>query len=290
MTVAIALVCEDGVLLASDSMGASGSLASPVTKVYSCGTFPVAWTYAGTLYMGQQVGRALETEIDQVDLKQWRLRDPHAAASEIVDIIGRSVKTALDVLRVAPDQDNPHDSEFLVAGFARSPFVVHIRHDLSWELETGDRLLSIGSGHEFAAVAQSLMRHYIEGGIDLEQATAVAYRAIETVCNVSSFGVSLPVQIATTMHEAARVLGPDEVEAVGITVDRWKQLERDSLRSNFKDSAVADVPPILVPTVPSQHDLNTPFDICDTIDWLTPSANLSVNAAFRSHDNDHQIR
>ena len=58
----------------------------------------------------------------------------------------------------------------------------------------------------------------------------VAYRTIETVCNVATGGVGLPVQIAIADSDGARILTGDEIEQIGTGVDRWKRLELETLR------------------------------------------------------------
>lgn len=59
MTVAIGLLCSDGVLVASDSMGSSGRAAAPIVKVHAMESASTVWTYAGLLFMGQQVEEVL---------------------------------------------------------------------------------------------------------------------------------------------------------------------------------------------------------------------------------------
>lgn len=240
MTVAVALVCEDGSLLASDSMGTSGLLATTLTKVHSCGSFPLAWTWAGSSYVGQQVGRALNEAARNRDAKKWSKQDPHVAAEQFVDCIRDAVRESVKPLLPPKDDGRRHEAEFLVAGHTTGPFVAHVKDDLAWELEVGDRLLAIGSGHTFAAVTRALMHHYIAGGLTLEKAKVIAYRVIETVCDVSAYGVSIPVQMAIVDSAGASVVDRDEIEAVEMSVERWKELERDTLRGDFEDKPGRD--------------------------------------------------
>lgn len=245
MTVAVALLCADGALIASDSMGASGLLASRMTKIRCCGGQPLMWTWAGSDYLGQQVGRALERWAAD---GEWPgpAGDAHADAERVVDVVRDATTAALGPLLPPHDPDQAAHAEFIVAG--RSPsstFVVHIRPDLSWELAGDDRLVAIGGGHQYAAVARSLMHHYIEGGLNLEQAQAVIHRAIQTVCEVSAYGVALPVQMGVMTPAGAQVLEPDEIDAIGIAVDRWKTMERETLLGIPQTDEAAESPPRL---------------------------------------------
>jgi hypothetical protein len=163
----------------------------------------------------------------------------------MVKRVQAAVKSASEPLLPPRGENYPHEAEFLIAGFTQRPFVAHVKDDLAWELQIDDQLIAIGSGHAFAAVTRSLMKHYLEGGLTLEQAKVISYRTIETVCDVSSYGVSVPVQMATVDAIGSRVLDRDEVAAVGISVDRWKQLERDTLRGGFEDRVNTDSLPTL---------------------------------------------
>lgn len=246
MTVAVALICSDGALLASDSMGTSGTLASNVTKIRSCPGLPLAWTWAGSSYLGQEAGRALSAWAASEEAPTLFELDIHSAAELIVERVRQATSTALQPLLAPSKPADAHDAEFLIASRTKdAAFVAHILPDLSWELKSEDRLIAIGSGHKFAAVTQGLMRHYIEGGLTLEQAKAVAYRAIQTVCEVSSFGVSMPVQMAVVSEKENRVLSPDDIDGIGLTVDRWKTLERETLQAGSSYLAGEEKPPTL---------------------------------------------
>ena len=68
MTVAIGLVCNDGVLVASDSMASEAQTAHDVTKVFKLDCCPVVWTAAGSVYVIEEVKTAL-AGIDIPNLK-----------------------------------------------------------------------------------------------------------------------------------------------------------------------------------------------------------------------------
>lgn len=241
MTVAVAMLCEDGSLVASDSMGASGLLANSLTKIRTCPGKPLVWTWAGSGYLGQQVGRALDLWAQGPD-PETISADPHEEAERVVDVVRGAVKAALEPLLPSHDPEQATAAEFILAG---RTFVAHILADLTWELAADDRLVSIGGGQYYAAAARSVMHHYIDGGMSLEQARAVTHRAIQTVCEVSSSGVSLPVQMGLVNDAGAAVLDADEVAAVGLTVDRWKVLERETLLGSYDVPRAVEPPPTL---------------------------------------------
>jgi hypothetical protein len=83
------------------------------------------------------------------------------------------------------------------------------------------------------------MAHYLSSELSLKQGLKVAYRAIETTCEVSSGGVGMPVRIALVDKDGARGLEEAEVNEVGDLVARWKTLEADTLAMTSEDAKLA---------------------------------------------------
>ena len=81
MTVAIGLVCSDGVIVASDSMASAGSTAFPICKVHASTPLKMVWTMAGSVYVSEEVEAAIAAlssntsavrAFEQADLNQIR--------------------------------------------------------------------------------------------------------------------------------------------------------------------------------------------------------------------------
>jgi predicted proteasome-type protease len=139
-------------------------------------------------------------------------------------------------------------TSFLVAGHANStPWLLEFAQDgqVNWHTDFG--FYAIGSGGPFARVAHGLMAHYMSAPLSLQQDMKVAYRAIETTCEVSNSSVGLPVQIAVVDSQGPRVLDTAEVGEIGDLVARWKTLEADTLNMGSDDAkltALGDLPSI----------------------------------------------
>jgi hypothetical protein len=107
---------------------------------------------------------------------------------------------------------------------------------------TNEGFCAIGSGGAFAAVAQGLMKHYLDGGpLPLQYGMQLAYRTIETACEVSSMWVRVPVQLAIVDKDGPRVLDHAEIEQLKDEVVGWKQLERDTLWRKISDVPAEDL-------------------------------------------------
>lgn len=257
MTVAIGLVCQDGVLVASDSMASDPPTAHKVTKVFSLAHCPVVWTASGSVYVIEEVQRAL-AGIDQLSTSggppavfakpiQDSLRDK--LKSTIHRAMRSSYESALASTPFAQGAIAPgFETDFVVCGYANStPWLLEFARDgqVNWHTPLG--FYATGSGGPFATVARALMAHYLTARVSIDQAKMIAYRAVQTTCEVSQSGVGPPVQIAVVDADGARTLSEDEVEAVGAQVERWKTLEVETLLMSpeaAKENAQGDLPSI----------------------------------------------
>jgi 20S proteasome alpha/beta subunit len=258
VTVAIGLVCSDGVLVASDSMASDPATAHQATKVFKLNCCPVVWTASGSVYVIEEVETAL-AGIDQPNAKTGGA--PVAFAQPNLPALRGSLKgaivktqrtcyeSALASTPFAPGTTAANFvTSFLVCGYANAtPWLLEFAHDgqVNWHTPLG--FYSIGSGGPFARVAHALMAHYLSAPVSLQQGMQLAYRAIETTCEVSPSGVGLPVQIAVVDSAGARVLDTGEISEIRDLVARWKTLEADTLRmspQDAKETAQGDLPSI----------------------------------------------
>lgn len=245
MTVALGLVCADGVVVASDSLATMGNVARPAVKVYAMDVAPAIWTAAGSVYVIEEVQDALanlekDVSKDAPNPVKRAFLDPDLAGIKLKvgGAIHKAVKTCYDLALphgagtgLAVDH-HVFSSEFLVLGWANeTPYFLEFAHDaqMNWHTEAG--FYAVGSGGEFATVANALMAHYVEGEpLAVEDGLLLAFRTIETICSVSSSSVGGPVQLAVADKDGARVLGDSEIEEVKTAVAGWKEVERDSIR------------------------------------------------------------
>ena len=250
MTVAIGLVCSDGVLVASDSMASDPPTAHSVTKVFRLKCCPVVWTAAGSVYVIEEVEAAL-AGIDQPNTQTGGpplvFAEPNLSAlrerlkGTIHKTMRKCYESALVSSPLSPGAIAPNfATSFLVAGYAnQKPWLLEFAHDgqVNWHTTFG--FYAIGSGGPFARVAHGLMAHYLSSELSLKQGLKVAYRAIETTCEVSPGGVRMPVRIALVDKGGPRVLEEAQVNEVGDLVARWKTLEADTLSMSPEDAKMA---------------------------------------------------
>ncbi len=257
MTVALGLVCSDGVLVAADSMGSDGPIASVSQKVRTFGKIPGVWTASGSVYVMEEVTLAL-TELEgdptKPPLSLYTTPLPDAIRTKLKSVVNPTMRKAYEsALNVQPGDKGgalaiAFPTDFLFLGYANgTPWFLEHSHDGQVNDHSKRGFKSVGSGGPFAAVAQALMSHYLISEPTLAQGLMVAYRAIETTIEVSAAHVGPPIQIAVCGDSGARILTDDELDALKVQVARWKELERESLTldaAEAAEEAVGDLPSV----------------------------------------------
>src|SRR5690349_12610944 len=193
MTIAIGMVCADGVLVASDSMGSSGTVATHIEKARALAHNPLVWAVSGSAFIAQRIERAITPADDAAvgGLTTEKL------AAQLCPIIRTAYATPAIPPGATESDSSAHAAETLISSWRDGEAsLLHLPADLA-AVECRDRnFVAIGSGHEFASAAYATLSHYLRVPITLQLANLLAYRIIATVCNVSSWGVALPVQLA----------------------------------------------------------------------------------------------
>ena len=251
MTVALGLVCSDGVLVASDSMASvfQDNTAAYYQKVK---TVPgpdssqglAVWVAAGSTYTIEEIEAALKGDERTLAQRQSILTAPDRDLDFLRNAISGEIRNAMkrayeSVLPGVPLEMGAHPfaAGVLFGGVSGGePYLFEIDHKgaLGWHMDTGFH--AIGSGGAFATVAMSLMAHYIgEDPVPLEVGKKIAFHAIEVVCDVSAGHVGKPVQMAVADAAGARILAIDEMERISLVVGRWKELERKALLESDSD-------------------------------------------------------
>lgn len=226
MTIAVALLASDGVVLASDSMASDRTIASVQQKVRVCAPLPLAWAFAGSVYLGQAVRRVMD-DLAAAPPDGWAALSGFAVLDELMSRVRPAVRTAVAQLR---DGGDPAAAEFLFVGTAADgPFVAVVHEDLSAVLEDEQALVPIGLGRSFAAAMRQALAHYLVRTPAVRHALPLASRAVDAVCQVSAYGVAPPVQVAVVDADGARVLTLEEVGALDEQVQAWLAAERSTL-------------------------------------------------------------
>lgn len=240
MTVAMGLVCSDGVIVAADSMGSAQRVSVHSQKVQACQALPMVWTAAGSVYVIEEVEKAIRELDQQVADKAsvgrfFAKADLASIRSQIEGcvrpVIQQCYENALLPQTAYQRGRHPFHSDFLFLGWsADTPFFLEFSGDGQLNWHTARKFGAVGSGFEFATVASALLTNYLEGEpLSVDLGLQLAWRTIDTVCEVSTELVGRPVQLGIVDEHGPRVLGRDEVADVMENVLAWKQIEAETL-------------------------------------------------------------
>jgi 20S proteasome alpha/beta subunit len=251
VTVALGLVCTDGVLVASDSMSSDGPVAMVGRKVAAFENQPVVWTASGSVYVIEEVRTSLKKLAPSIN-QPIKTADHDAIRSKLTSDIHGTMKRCYESA-LPHGMNQPIAPNVARHAFATSVLILGHHDDKPWFLEFADdgqvnwhhdrRFCAVGSGGPFATVAQALLGHLVDEDLDLHLGKQLAYRAVETTCRASSQYVGGRVQLAIADGDGARVLSDPEVDEVGDLVTRWQELEKDIVRDMRTGDLSAEAAP-----------------------------------------------
>lgn len=224
MTLVLALICSDGILMASDGQStfstSAGPMRLPSEKIRAL---------AGRLLWGGSgaVGLLQKIEIVLNDIDRATMSRPVAKVrAEIRGRVLREQKAAQDTyLNLAPQFPLP-TAHILLSGYeGERPWILEIDpNGTDTQLEEYG-FAAVGSGAHFAyAVLSGYGRH----PWTLETGKVVSFKVIHEAINVAAFGLGPPIQ----MWEIPRSQPPRRVEDInGIrdTYEAWVQLQLEEL-------------------------------------------------------------
>src|ERR1700728_1909914 len=162
MTVALALICSDGVLVASDSMASNGPVASTAVKVRQLAQQPIVWTASGSVFIIEEAAQQLtnlETQIgkDAQVLAAFGQPDLAVIRQSIASLLKQTMAQCYgSALPFGTQQqvngNHPFITDFLVTGYTQTtPYLLEVAHDGQVNWHTDEGFYAIGSGGAFAA-------------------------------------------------------------------------------------------------------------------------------------------
>src|SRR5665213_4095398 len=93
MTVAIGLVCSDGVVVASDSMASMGTTARPICKVFAQPELQMVWTASGSVYVIEEVAQVIADSVKVSNVKaSCHAPDPNGIRTTLAPKVTAAMK------------------------------------------------------------------------------------------------------------------------------------------------------------------------------------------------------
>jgi 20S proteasome alpha/beta subunit len=229
LTLALAICCKDGIVLAADSQSTLSTQGQPTRqhteKLYVLGG-RVAWAGSGTVGAIQRVEPELARCAGEV-LSAFS-RNHEQGAREIFRRVNAVQKQVAS--EVIGDPAATGGSSYLFGGYgAAGQFLLEVSDDGVRQWSERNGFTAIGSGDIFAVHAYRSVSHYKLPNLGLVQAQALAYRTVENAIATAAFGLGGDIRLALVTPSSAYVMSDTDVKAVQDTVDIWKQREVDIL-------------------------------------------------------------
>ncbi|MFN7025229.1 MAG: proteasome protein [Pseudorhizobium sp.] len=223
MTVVLAIVCRDGVVMGSDSQitDKGRGMTYPAEKLHPLGT-AAAWGGSGA--------RAVLTDVERC------FNENSAAILEAADI-GRALQGhVLPILRhhydtfiadVPGDEGGGTPSAYVMAAGWRNgePWILEITPSGMIGHYADIGFHAIGSGAAMAQQAGSLLSHFNLGKRSLRFGCAAVLRVLSAL-DLTSASVGRPFNLCRIDAEGAHHLSEEEIEAVSVVVRQWEDAEQ----------------------------------------------------------------
>jgi 20S proteasome alpha/beta subunit len=223
MTVALSIMCADGVVIASDSQitDANRGMSFPAQKLRSLGDH-AAWAGSGARGVLLDVEKGLDAEAEKILASD---EVGHALQQVVVPILRYHYEHYIEKVPGEVTEGTP-SAYLLAAGYSNDgPFIVEINPNGMVSRYDDIGFHAIGSGAPMAQQAGALLAHFRMVDRPVDYGVLAAVRVISAL-SITSPSVGLEIDVARITPEGARHLDDDEVEGIREDVKRWETAER----------------------------------------------------------------
>lgn len=232
MTVVIALRCEDGLVLGSDSQVTESDrgMSYPARKLHPLGDL-AAWGGSGA----RSVLHDLEVLFEQEAAEIVGSQDvAHALQERMVPVLKRHYDLYIPEVPGGEAEGSP-SAYLLAAGYSKGePFIVKVdptglvgRYE-----EVGFH--AIGSGAPMAQQAGALIGHYQMSERNVDYGVLAVVRVLEAL-RISQPMVGGPLNLVRLTEDEGRFLSEEEIEEARDHVERWERADQRTLDELFDD-------------------------------------------------------
>ena len=242
MTIVIALSCNDGVVMASDSQAVemAAGVRWNVQKIFQLSDRAV-WGGTGDAQTVSEIDRALQAIRPQVD-----------GGADLIQLLPVAINPVLmrryaTFIQVPGTQPTSPATGTLACGYdsTRGGWIVEVDpHCISSNY--ADRgFHAVGSAAGFALLGSALLGHFRPSERPLSQGRLIAYRVIEAAIQASMFGVGGDIQMWYVDASGVHQVGRDQMDQIRDLVGGWQDDE-----GRLFDRTFGSEPPPAEPTAP----------------------------------------
>jgi proteasome beta subunit len=248
MTLVIALVCRDGVILASDSQAteATGAVRRSDKKVFEL-TDRALWGASGMGQVIRDIGTALAPVRPTLEAA-----GPNLGQMLSIVIKPQLTKHYSNYVHVPMTNPNPPQTLVLACGFSPETggWIVEVDQNCQYSYYTDNGFHAIGSAAGFAQLANALMAHFHPMDKPLGHGKLIAYRAVDAAIKTSAYNVGPPIQMSVVDATGVHELSVDELKALENSVGGWVELESETLNDYLREPLLDAQPALPEPIAP----------------------------------------
>lgn len=233
MTLIIALACNDGAILASDSQATTFSMGGPVrrtiSKIKPLGDNKL-WAASGSVGMIQKVEvifnniprEILNAPLSEFQLRQAILQSAHGVRAQELQRHralhgqGRDIEAGV--------------ADLIIIEHQNSARIWHINPDCADEFLEEFGYGTSGSGDIFA---HTLIKNYKVKNLLLDQGCLIAYRVLRDAIDIGAFGLGEPIDIWVIDNNGVRQKSQPEIFALRDSYTSWIEAEEETFKSLF---------------------------------------------------------
>lgn len=228
MTVALSIMCADGLVIAADSQitDSDRGMSFPGQKLHSLADH-AAWAGSGARGVLLDVEKALDAAAEKIFASD---EVSHALQQVVLPILRHHYESFIEDVPGEVTQSTP-SAYVLAAGYSNDePFILEINPNGMVGRYEDIGFHAIGSGAPMAQQAGTLLAHFRMVDRPVDYGVLAAVRVIEAL-SVTSPSVGLEIDVARITPDGAHHLDDDEVEAAREDVKRWVEAERKLIDS-----------------------------------------------------------
>lgn len=230
MTVVLAVVCSDGVVIAADSQitDSSRGMSYPAQKLHPFGDTG-AWGGSGARSVLTDVERRFEeaagTVLESEDIG-------HAIQEQVLPVLRYHYEHFIEEVPGEKTTGTP-SAYLLAAGYAEgSPWIVEINPNGMVSRYEDIGFHAIGSGAPMAQQAGALLSHMYISKRNTDHGVVAIVRVLDAL-SVTSPSVGAPFDVCRITADGAHHLDEDEIKQAHAHVRRWTDLEQKALDELF---------------------------------------------------------
>jgi proteasome beta subunit len=222
VTIVLSIICDDGLVLASDSQitDSDRGMSYPAQKLHALGDH-AAWGGSGARSVLGEVEVCFDREAEAILASGDVAR---AIQERVLPVLKHHYDTFIvDV--PGEESDGTPSAYVLAAGFAHGePFIVEINPNAMVSRYEDIGFHAIGSGAPMAQQAGALLANYRMQERPVAYGVLAAVRVLDALRDTSP-SVGGPLDVARITPEGAHHLSDDEISEVRQDVTRWVDAE-----------------------------------------------------------------